>query len=339
MRGERKSWKSTPESRVEARVAEILRPALSLIIGGHPWPPMEIKTFLEEKMKKILFIMVVIAGILLLAGCPTPNDPTPTTVSFESAVQIGGTSGTADSTGLTLTFDVDPTTLAASDITVTGATKGELTGSGITRSLAISDVFIADGETVSVAITNPTGFSLSGSPKTVTIYRKSLTIGMEYQGGKLAYIIESGDSGYVSGETHGLIAATEDQSTGIPWITGGLTQATANGGTSTALGTGQSNTTAMMDQIGYTGGAAEVCDDYTNTDTGTGVYSDWYLPSKDELNKLYLNRTAVGGFSPGYYWSSSENVSDKAWSQSFATGPQDHLNKNNSFRVRAVRAF
>ncbi|NLK96474.1 MAG: hypothetical protein GX272_00120, partial [Epulopiscium sp.] len=68
---------------------------------------------MEEKMKKIVFTVIAIAGILLLAGCPTPIDPTPTAVTFESAVQTGGTSGTADSTGLTLTFSVDPTTLTA----------------------------------------------------------------------------------------------------------------------------------------------------------------------------------------------------------------------------------
>lgn len=54
-------------------------------------------------------------------------------VTFESAVQTGGSSDTADSTGLTLTFDIDPTTLAAGDITVTGATKGALSSTGTTR--------------------------------------------------------------------------------------------------------------------------------------------------------------------------------------------------------------
>ncbi len=92
-------------------------------------------------------------------------------VVFQSAVQTGGTTGTADSTGLTLTFDVDPPTLAASDITVTGATKGALTGSGTTRSLAISDITVADGEAVSVTITSPAGYSISGSPKTAVVYR------------------------------------------------------------------------------------------------------------------------------------------------------------------------
>ncbi|HBD94704.1 MAG: hypothetical protein A2015_07115 [Spirochaetes bacterium GWF1_31_7] len=92
-------------------------------------------------------------------------------VVFQSAVQTGGTSCTTESTGLTLTFDIDPTTLAASDITLTGATKGALSGTGTTRSLVISSITVANGATVSVAITSPIGYSISGSPKTAVVYK------------------------------------------------------------------------------------------------------------------------------------------------------------------------
>ena len=63
----------------------------------------------------------------------------------------------------------------------------------------------------------------------------------------------------------GLICAVEDQSAAINWILGGDTQSTANGNTSTAIGTGQTNTNAMMNQAGYTGGAAQVAEDYSVT--------------------------------------------------------------------------
>ena len=68
-------------------------------------------------------------------------------------------------------------------------------------------------------------------------------------------------------------------------------------------------------------------------------YSDWHLPTKEELNKLYLNRSAVGGFSDGYYWSSTEVSADYAWAQYFYNGNQYYINKSVGWCVRAVRAF
>lgn len=299
------------------------------------------------KEKKNIFLGLLIAASLLLTiGCDLTGtddggngggDPTPTAVTFESAVQTGGTSGTANSTGLTLTFSVDPTTLTADNITVTGATKGTLSGTGTTRTLDISDITVANGETVSVAIASPSGFTISGTPQMAVVYR-ALYIGMAYQGGVIAYILQSVDPGYVSGETHGLIASTADLSISneIQWYNGSYT---TTGATGTAIGTGQTNTSAIVNNQGAGSYAAQLCDDYTNADTGTGVYSDWYLPSKDELNKLYQNKTAVGGFVDGSYWSSSEFNSNIAWTQFFLNGNQSILNKNGSLRVRAVRAF
>ncbi len=70
-------------------------------------------------------------------------------VVFQSAVQTEGVSNESDSTGVTLTFSADPESLTAENITVTGAAKGALSGSGATRSLAISNITVANGESVS----------------------------------------------------------------------------------------------------------------------------------------------------------------------------------------------
>jgi hypothetical protein len=166
----------------------------------------------------------------------------------------------------------------------------------------------------------------------------AVAIGDSYGGGIVAYILQSGDPGYDANVQHGLIAATADQSTGIEWITGGSTQTTLNGNTLTALGKGQANTNAMKAQTGYTGGATKVCDDYTII-VGGVTYEDWFLPSKDELDKLYINKVAIGGFADGYYWSSSEGSAGLAWLQRFEDGGQPIFSKGFLELVRAVRAF
>jgi hypothetical protein len=87
-----------------------------------------------------------------------------------------------------------------------------------------------------------------------------------------------------------------------------------------------------------TSGAANSADAYSATVNGV-VYGDWFLPSKGELNQMYVNKTAVGGFASAGYWSSSEYDAYDAWGQAFANGLQGNAIKTGTFRVRPVRAF
>jgi len=70
-------------------------------------------------------------------------------------------------------------------------------------------------------------------------------------------------------------------------------------------------------------------------------YSDWFLPNKEQLNQLYLQKSAVGFVAAHYnfYWSSSEGDKDHAWFQFFINGYQNLDFKTVINRVRAVRAF
>ena len=163
---------------------------------------------------------------------------------------------------------------------------------------------------------------------------QTLTIGQTYQGGKVAYILVSGDPGYDANVQHGLIAATSDQSSGIRWYNGAYTNTSATG---TAIGTGLSNTNAIITSQGATSTsyAAGLARAYTG-----GGYTDWYLPSKDELNKLSINRVAIGGFASNNYWSSTEINSTFVEVYYFGNGNTGTDQKDRSgYAVRAIRAF
>ncbi len=80
--------------------------------------------------------------------------------------------------------------------------------------------------------------------------------------------------------------------------------------------------------------AKKLCKSYRG-----GKYSNWYLPTKDELNMLYELKDVIGNFAPNYYWSSTEADSKNAWYLVFFNGNQYGSFKTFTGKVRAVRTF
>ena len=153
-----------------------------------------------------------------------------------------------------------------------------------------------------------------------------------YQGGRIVYIFQPGENGYIAGQTHGLISAKVDQSIGAEFGCHGTTLIGADG---TSIGNGAQNTIDIISGCSTLGTAARLCSNLV-----LSGYSDWYLPSRDELDLLYLNRVAIGGFTNDDYWSSTEDSANSAWCQKFISGFKTLNSKfDNTNRVRAIRTF
>ena len=160
-------------------------------------------------------------------------------------------------------------------------------------------------------------------------------LGDMLEGGIVFYVDATGE--------HGLVAAQEDLEGTYEW---GCYQQSVSGADSQWIGSGLQNTMDITNQGCETedGGitAAQAA-----LDAEINGYSDWYLPSRDELYQMYLNigqgglnaNNNIGGFENNWYWSSSEFSSYYAWPVNFSNGNSNYYYKTNTFRVRVIRAF
>lgn len=184
--------------------------------------------------------------------------------------------------------------------------------------------------TATIAITN------SGTIKnlTATINLTNVNEVGEFKfGGVIFWVNAAG--------TEGLVCAITDQSAGIQWYNGQSLNTAALG---KAIGTGQANTTAIINAQGMGSYAAKLCDDLT-----LNGFSDWFLPSIDELKEMRINKAIIDATSVANsgtaieatrYWSSTEyNESlHAAEAVSFTSSSATFLEfKSTSHKVRAIR--
>ncbi len=250
----------------------------------------------------------------LATGAPTPEGIT-YSITAATGASEPNTDGTA---GGTPVVDIDPNT---GEITITAAA-----------------VEANSGDYTVEATANQNSSYLNGSKQTTTATVKVIVYNVGDDGpagGKVFY--DEGD--YTKGWRY-LEAAPSDHGSVVVW--GG--DGNINGGTQDGIGSGKANTDAIVATLqdnenkAY---AAKICNELDE-----GGFTDWFLPSKDELYKLYEQKDTlyeqkdtVGGFSSGYYWSSSVNNSNDALTLYFGDGSWSAVYRDNTVRVRAVRAF
>ena len=277
--------------------------------------------------------VAAIAGVTAPVQGATPVTTTTAGTGYTGTVSWSGSPASfASATTYTATITLTPTSgytltgVAANFFTVAGAT----TDTNSANSGVITAVFPATASTYAVGNTGPgggivfyvdtagfdcgSGFSATGSPT----------------GGQCNYL--------EAAPTSGASAWIDVQRS---WATGTDNQdSNVANATGTAIGTGYKNSVAIVAQLNNVAATSAAVE--ARAYRGPNGLSDWYLPSKDELNQLYLRQTDVGGFSGyRYFWSSSQYTLQnyRAFDQLFSGGTSGEESKVREEYVRPVRAF
>ncbi|MBG6130689.1 hypothetical protein IWQ47_002165 [Aquimarina sp. EL_43] len=254
----------------------------------------------------------------------TTTDENPTNGQSLGTVQANGTG--------VLSFSIASQTPA-----------GALSINASTGELTIADATLFDFETnptitANISVNN----SESTETATATVNLNDINEIGEFKFGGIIFWLNPSDS------NHGLVCAVSDDPT-TPIIPGWGCQGTnIAGAIATQIGQGQTNTTAILAGCSTAGIAADLASNSTS-----GGYTDWFLPSKDALQEIHTHRATInstatlnGGSnlaSGVFYWTSSQNDSNTAWSIYFDNnGAAFFLNKGtagSNIKMRAVRAF
>lgn len=165
-----------------------------------------------------------------------------------------------------------------------------------------------------------------------------ISIGDSFGGGLVAYILVSGDPGYSSIIIDGIIVSSADLGTGTEWGCFGTDLSGAEG---YLIGAGTQNTIDILNGCATSGIAARLCGDYSS-----GVYNDWCLPSKNDMEKLAdMKVLGFGSFTQDAYWTSTEYPTletEWAWIYDmrdvFMGFAANDKNVNHQ-QVRAIRYF
>jgi Tfp pilus assembly protein PilE len=287
-------------------------------------------------------VVLLVLGILAAIATPTFNRVKENSVTrvAQTTLEAAARNGEAIAASDRNATDEDIAAAVASEFTDTdvltvsvgtGADADKVTVSQTNGSITASGSVKFNG---GVAVITDATISGGGGSPTTTVAPVSYSVGDTGPAGGVIFYVAG--TPFACGPTLAqtctyLEAAPAVIASPLGWCSD---NSTSLGVTATAIGTGMANTTTAAATC--TSGAIQEAADYSS-----GGFSDWFLPSKDELNELYLQRATVGGPTGFLYWSSSEYSLQAAWLQYFSNGEQiNYLVKYaEPGRLRPVRAF
>jgi hypothetical protein len=292
-----------------------------------------------------------------------PNPPTNVTANRlrlddDSPVnQATITFDTPDSNGSTITqYQVNAKNLRSGETKESFFNPNQVVDNGNRKEIVISDLETNALYTFSVAAINAVDTSTQSDTSDIA---PTPIEGDYLYGGVVFYILNASDPGHVTDETHGLICAPKDLDSSYPWSNVENLNDDVVVATEYIMGTGVTNTPLIKSTLG------NIDQDYAayqatlyrlDNSSIYASYSDWYLPSKDELNKMHTNKDIINTtlqnnsgseFSIGndiFYWSSSQdqggnNKHKRAWRQNLGNGTSSGHDKTTLYKVRPIRSF
>ena len=276
-----------------------------------------------------------VSTLNVTAGGTFPNGATitiPTTGTYAGQIQVW--------------YEAEYTTVGSTELLIDIAGYYELASTGAAGAkgdTGAAGAAGAKGDTGAAGANGTNGANTNSQTKNICGVNgaTACAVGLQGPGGGIVFMTPS-TLGNTSGLFYEAAPSTWNNPSGDPYDVWCSTTNAVLGVASELTGTGAmdgaAKTTVMLGVC--TTGVALGVDAYTAT-VGGVVYGDWFLPSKGELNQMYVNRVAIGGFSDGDYWSSSESDATNPWGQDFGTGVQFRTGrgKANPGFMRPVRAF
>ncbi len=262
-----------------------------------------------------------VSTLNVTAGGTFPNGATitiPTTGTYAGQIQVW--------------YEAEYTTVGSTELLIDIAGYYELASTGPAGPAG------TNGTNATVAITQ---LSVCDGTDAGTVADELCKIGMTGPGGGLIFFVDYNDqyaSFCATGDCNYLEASPANETSGA-WCSDTSTGLGLTGWDKSAVGAGRTNTTTAYTTC--TTGAVQTAVDYTAPSFNGVAKDDWWLGSIGEMMLMYTNlrQAGVGGFSTGYYWSSSGNDNVNAWAQSFGVGLQNTSTKSVTNFVRPVRAF